>query len=134
MNKWITFRRCLVAGVIAGGMLVVPQAALADHVCLCTGECINIADCGSFHGCGFCGPFLCSDIIVTCAARVPLDEPYEFTPDETVSPEAPPQADAAKGGAQAEPGAVGTRGAGLALLLLIVALPVALRFTRSRGA
>lgn len=111
MNGWNTIKRCLVVGVVAVGMLVVPQVALADHCCQCDGTCITILDCGGYHCCGPCGPGSCGSPGVYCPFPSAADEPQEGTDDEIVSSESQPEADAPEGEARAESGAAPIRGA-----------------------
>ncbi len=105
MNRWNTIRRCLVAGVVGIGMLVVPQAALADHCCQCDGTCITILDCGGYHCCGPCGPGSCGSPGVYCPYPSASEEPRDGTDDETVSSASQPKPDASEAEAKAEPGA-----------------------------
>ena len=115
MNQWNTPRRCLVAGVIAVGMLVVPQAALAEpgHCCLLTGGCVTIyhGDSCSNYDCVSCGLRPCFAPSVQCGSPTASDEPDEGTADEADSSASQPEADASVGKAHAESGAKPTRGA-----------------------
>ena len=111
MNRWNTIRRCLVAGVVAVGLLVAPQAALADHCCQCDGTCITILDCGGYHCCGPCGPGSCGSPGVYCPYPSASEEPRDDTDYVADSPAPPPEADASEGVALTESGAEPTRGA-----------------------
>lgn len=113
MNQWNNFRGCLIAGVVAVGLLVVPRAALAipGYCCLATGGCITIynGDSCANYECVSCGTRPCWDPSVHCNVLSPSDED---TGDEAVSTASQPGADAAVGEANAESRADRTPSAG----------------------
>lgn len=116
MNRWNRMRRCLVAVVVAIGVLVVPRAASAipDHCCKSNGDCLTLtggANCGNYHCSGICGALPCSDPSVHCPFPIASDAPREGTGEEAVSSATQPEADASKGEAKAESGAEPPRSA-----------------------
>ena len=77
MNGWNAFRRYLGAGIVAVGLVVVPQAALAGpgHCCLEDGTCItvpNVETCGMYE-CVICAARPCGQ--AACFAFLPGEGP-----------------------------------------------------------
>ena len=115
MNRWNTIRRCLVAGVVAVGLLVVPQAALAiaGHCCLTVGGCENFPpgeNCGTAECYGVCGPYPCGDPRVHCWWPAASEEPDGGTGNEAVSSAS--ESDGARGEAKTESGTEKTLSSG----------------------
>lgn len=116
MNGWNTFRRCLGTGVVAVGLLVVTQGALArpGHCCTLEGDCITIYSgdsCGNYE-CHICAARPCFDPTVVCPFPSASGEPGEGTNDEAVSTASQPEVDASEGKTKAESGVEPTPRAG----------------------
>ena len=115
MNGWNTITRFLVGGVVAVGLLVVPQTALAipGHCCLVTGGCVTIyyGDSCANYNCVSCESKPCDYPSVQCFYPIASEEPDGGTGNEAVSSPAAPEADASEGEVKAESGTAAIRGA-----------------------